>query len=152
MKEFISLYENEIRTIKALIKSELGFMPKSDLPEDIQEEIYDLGWGRPDLIPGWMEELANPRTTYRNPLTGNESPIDPEWIEARKTELRGFIEYNSGRKQIPLELDKKLDWLIGQQIDWEECSPYYDEEELVAMRIGLPDDPTDVPDWWFERG
>ena len=29
---------------------------------------------------------------------------------------------------------------------------YYDEEELVAMRIGLPDDPTDVPDWWFERG
>lgn len=152
MNEFVSMYKNEIDTIKTLIKRELGFMPKSNLPEDILEEVYSHGYGHPDLIPAWEEELANPRTTYQNPFSGGECPIDPEWIEARKVELRGFIKYNRNRRQIPHDLNKKLDWLIGRQIEWEESSPYYDEEDLISMRVGLQDTEDDTPDWWFERG
>lgn len=148
MNAFIELYEIEISAIKAQIETKLGFMPTSSLPEDIQAEVYAHGWGRPDLIPSWEEELLNPQLTYVNCFDGREYPIKRAWIEARQDELRRFIEHQTGRRQIPLSLDRELDRLIQLQLDyeedcWEDC---WDE-------IGLPDDdPTDVPDEWFERG
>lgn len=152
MNVFFEINATEITNLKARITSELGFTPKSDLPEDIQAEVYAHGWGHPDLIPSWKEELANPQLTYVNCFDGKEYPIKEKKIAERQDELRRMIERHEGRKQIPLSLDRELDKLIQLQYDWEEENFWEDEEDIVERKIGLPDSPNDVPDEWYERG
>lgn len=152
MNTFIDMYASEISAIKVLIEAQLNFTPKSDLPEDIQAEVYAHNWGRPDLIPSWKEELAHPQSTYVSCFDGREYPIKAKRVEARKNELLRLIERHEGRKQIPLSLDRELDKLIQLQYDWEEGTDWLDDEDVITRRIGLPDSPDDTPDEWFERG
>lgn len=144
---FIDEYSVEIDRLKALIKTELGFTPKSELPEDIDDEVTAHGWGYPDLVPKWEAELAEPHPEMvENPFvlfSKDDSGLVPNdyWFKERKPYLENLVKSNKGKKQIPEKVEKALHRMIQEQYDyWENFE--LSEEDRIYLQIGYPDSPT----------
>jgi len=143
---FTDVFAQEIKQAKEKTQALLGFIPKGTLPTECLDDIFSRGYGHPEMIPEWKEEIANPRTEYKSPFLG-VCRYSPEMVQMRTEELKGYISYNEGLKQIPKEIEKMWERLICEEEDFNE-NLLWDEDE----RFGLPDDDDDTPDWWFERG
>ena len=143
---FTDVFAQEIKQAKEKTQALLGFSPKGELPSECLDYIYDQGYGHPEMIPEWKSEIAHPKMEYKSPFLG-VLKYSPEAIAMRTAELKGYIAYNEGLKQIPKAIEKMWERLICEEEDFDE-NLLWDEDE----RFGLPDDDDDTPDWWFERG